>query len=484
MTVFVIFLILHGAATLLASGHIILYKREPAAAVMWLFMVATLPGLGITCYLIFGVNFHNRRLNRKIRSTFLVRQLLASQAWRKARAGHRAADVLHPVLTHCRVILDAMAQRAPVEGNAVEMLIGGAQTYRALFSAIRAATDHIHIQVYILASDELGRDLLSVLAERASHGVEVRVLYDSIGSSGISRRYLRDLSDAGIYAEAFGRLNPIRRGFQINFRNHRKNTIIDGRIAFTGGINLHAENSRRYCRQPRELHERLIRDYHFRVEGPVVGHLQEVFAEDWHFVTGQMLVDDRYYPPTASIGQAVCRVVTSGPGDDAQVIARTLFAAITAAQNEILIVSPYFFPDPAILVALQNAARSGIRVHVIVPVQSDHHVVTWAGRSLFLSLVESGVRVHLRRLPFIHSKAILVDRAWALVGSTNLDYRSLRLNFELNLEVVDSEFARELGETLDGEMRASSPVQRGELARAGSLRRFRDNFCALFAPIL
>lgn len=486
MTAEEILSLLHACAASIAGGHIILKKREPSTAVMWLFMVFTLPVLGVLFYAVFGVNLYDRRVTRKVKANFRIRRALAEQAWRGAVGGLRATDERYRVLARCHDLLDRLEQRPPVPGNTLEMLVGGATTYRALFDAIRQARDHIHIQVYILAGDEFGRDLLAALAERAAQGVEVRILYDAVGSIGIPGRFLGDLERAGIRVEAFGRMNPVRRGFQINFRNHRKNIIIDGTIGFTGGINLHAENSRRYCRQPRDLHERLIRDYHFRAEGPIVTQLQEVFVEDWFYASGEILTSARFFrlPDEPEAGTAVARVLTSGPGDDSEVIAKTLFAAITSAQREILIVSPYFYPTPAILEALAGAALAGIDVHLIVPVTSDHRFVTWAGQSLFPFLVKNGVKVHRRRLPFIHSKAVLIDRSWALVGSTNLDYRSLRLNFELNLEVVDREFAERLGRTLDGEIAESSLVHAEELKRLPALLRFRNNFCALFAPVL
>lgn len=479
-------LLIHGAAASIAGVHIILRKREPSAAVMWLFMVGTLPVLGVLFYVIFGVNLYDRRVTRKVKANFRVRRALAERAKRGAADELQAADDRYRVLARCHDLLVRLEQRPPVSGNSIEMLVGGTATYRALFAAIRQARDHIHIQVYILAGDEFGRDLLNVLAERAAQGIEVRVLYDAVGSIGIPRRFLNDLERAGIRVEAFGRMNPIRRGFQINFRNHRKNIIIDGKIGFTGGINLHAENSRRYCRQPHHLHERLIRDYHFRAEGPIVAQLQEVFVEDWFYASGEMLTSERYFrvSDTQDRGTVIARVLTSGPGDDSEVIAKTLFAAITSAQREILIVTPYFYPTPAILEAIANAALAGIDVHLIVPVTSDHRFVTWAGQSLFPFLVKNGVKVHRRRLPFIHSKAVLIDRSWAFVGSANLDYRSLLLNFELNLEVVDQEFAERLGRTLDGEIAESSLVRAEELKRLPTVVRFRNNFCALFAPVL
>lgn len=483
---------LHLLGAVIAAVHVILNKREPVGAVLWLFMVATLPGLGLLLYLVFGVSFYDRRASRMVKAKFRFRQELAQEAWRSRLGTLRAVDERYRVLSRCHDLLDRLGQRPPVGENHVDLLVGGANTYRALFAELKKAADHIHIEVYILAGDEFGRDLLAILAEKARAGVEVRVLYDAIGSIGIPGRFLADMERAGIRVEEFGRLNPIRRGFQINFRNHRKNIIIDGKVGFTGGINLHAENSRRYCRQPRDRYERLIRDYHFRVTGPVVNQLQEVFAEDWHYASGELLTEDRYFPPAAPASdagpgqgkRAVARVLTSGPGDDAEVISKALFAAISSARQEILIVSPYFYPVPSVLEALACASQAGIAVHIIVPAASDHQVVTWAGQSLFPYLLAHGVQVHLRRLPFIHSKAVLIDRAWALIGSTNLDYRSLRLNFELNLEIVDTELVAELGQTLEGEMRESALVTESMLARQGTLARFRNNFCALFAPIL
>lgn len=472
------------AAVLAVIFHILRYKREPVAAALWIFIVITFPFLGLALYLVFGINLVDRRVLRKVRAAVRLREEHRRGKWQEEiRASFHAED-RYRNLVRSHTLLANLHQRPLVLGNRLELLVGGSLTYREIFRACRAAQSSIHCEVYILADDEFGWELARLLAARRQAGLEVRVLYDALGSIGISDRFVDYLTDAGVAIAPFGHLNPVKRGFQINLRNHRKNLIIDGKIGFTGGINLHAENSKKYCRLPRDCQERLIHDYHFQVQGPVVSQLQEVFAEDWYAMTGEMLTDRKYFPAPECVDETVARVITSGPGDDEGVIAKTFFAALTSAREEVLMVTPYFYPDPALLSAIKSAALSGVKVTLILPRRSDHRAVGWAAESLFAELLAAGVRLHLRKPPFIHSKAMIIDRARALVGSANLDYRSLRLNYELNLEVIGGEFVARLDQQLRHELGQSQRIEAADLRRWHPARMLRNNLCALFAPVL
>lgn len=464
--------------------HLVTQRKEPIAKAFWIFFVITLPFFGLLCYLTFGVINVDRKMQKRIRRKLAVRTRFAADPGIQQQLKHYAADEHYRATVRCHELFERLSQRPAVSGNAVEMLISGQETYPRLLADIEAARHSVHIQSYILADDEFGQELGGLLASKARGGVEVRVLYDAIGSMHLSDSYVDFLAQAGVRVSPFGRINPIKRKFQINLRNHRKNAIIDGSIGYTGGLNLHAENSQRYCRQPRGYRSQLVHDYHFRVTGPVVAQLQEVFAEDWYAMTEEMLVEERYFPRLPTAGPVMARVITSGPGDDEQVIARVFFGAITSARKEIIIVTPYFYPDPAILEAIKNAALAGVAVHLILPLRSDHRIVSRAAYSLFPELADAGVHIYRRKLPFIHSKAMVIDRAWALVGSANLDYRSTRLNFELNLELADRVVVARLVRELHREMEQSKTVTAQKLRQWGFWHRFKNNLCALFAPIL
>lgn len=464
--------------------HLVSQRKEPIAKAFWIFFVITAPFIGLLCYAVFGVIGADRKMHQRIKNKLAVRRRFAADPGIQQQLRRYAADERYRATVRCHRLFERINHRPAISGNAVEMLIGGQETYPRLLADIESARHSVHIQSYILADDEFGQELGGLLASKARAGVEVRVLYDAIGSMHLTDSFLEFLARAGVRVTAFGHFNPIKRGFQLNLRNHRKNAVIDGLVGYTGGLNLHAENSRRYCRQPRGYRGQMVHDYHFRVSGPVVAQLQEVFAEDWYAMTEEMLVEERYFPFANASGPVMARVIASGPGDDEQVIARTYFGAITSAREEIIIVMPYFYPDPAILEAIKNSSLAGVAVHLILPLRSDHRIISRAACSLFPELVEAGVSIYRRKLPFIHSKAMVIDRAWALVGSANLDYRSLRLNFELNMELMDAAVVERLVQELLREMEQSKAVTAQTLKQWSFWHRFKNNFCALFAPLI
>ncbi len=468
------------------GAHVIIGHKEPIAKAFWIFLLISMPFIGALCYAVFGIISVNKRMQRRLGKRLAERNRWEScddiQRWQR----EFAADARYRSIVKCHALLLRLNQRPPVTGNTIEMHVGGGETYRRLLDDIAAANSSIHLETYILAADAFGRELAQALGEAARRGVEVRVLYDAIGSIGLSDRFVDGLNASGVRAEAYGHINPLKRRTQINLRNHRKVWVIDGRIGYAGGLNLHAENSPKYCRQPRGAKQKVapVHDYHFRCTGPVVAQLQEVFAEDWYMMTDETLIADRYFPAAVSCGNALMRVISAGPGAGDRVFSRTCFAAISAAEKEIIAVTPYFYPDSAILEAFKTAALAGVAVHLILPRRSDHRFVSRAAHSLFPELVAAGVKVYRRKFPFIHSKAMLIDRSWALVGSANLDARSLHLNYETNLEVVEDAFCARLRRELQQEMDQSQLVTAATLAQWGVVHRFKNNFCALFAPIL
>jgi len=475
------------ADVLCAGGvivHLVMQRKEPIAKAFWIFYVITVPFIGLLSYLLFGIIINNRRMKKRIKRRFAVRQKFDADAGISKFQADFTADERYRSVVRCHRLFARLNQRPTVEGNAVELLIAGQEAYPRLFKDIAEAQSSVHIQSYILADDEFGWELGGLLAARAKEGIEVRVLFDAVGSMHLSDTLLHFLRGEGVQIEPFGQLNPIKRGFQFNLRNHRKNAVIDGRIGYTGGLNLHAENSTRYCRQPRGCPTTLVHDYHFRILGPVVTQLQEVFAEDWFVMTEEMLVEDKYFPRAEAHGPVLARVIASGPDEQDQVMSRAYFGAITSAREEILMVTPYFYPDLAILEAIKTAALAGVAVHLILPVRSDHRVTSRAAYSLFPELHAAGVHVYRRPLPFIHGKAIIIDRSWAMVGSANLDYRSLRLNFELNLVLSGDEIIGRLTGELLAEIGKSQRVSTALLRQWGYVHQFKNNLCALFAPLL
>lgn len=479
----------HAAIGVALSLHVLLHKHRPVSAVLWLAIVWTFPFVGALVYLCFGID----QVERGGEAREACRKKLAEIA--PALPDHGAAG---------RPALAAPAQRPPPEaargvailgvtnahqgaperfgGNRVELLVDGDEFYPALSAAIAAATDSIHLQTFIIARDRTGRELVEQLAARARDGLAVRLLYDRFGSTYAHYSSMfRGARRAGVRIASISHASPLRGRFQVNLRNHRKLAVLDGRIGFTGGINIGDQNlSSRSGGAP-------IRDYHIRLEGPAVAELQLQFTADWSFASGEPaedLVLRRYFPPPAGAGHALVSVVPGGPYAGGQALTDLLFAAINAAERSLRIVTPYFVPNEPILQAIRAAARRGVDTRLVVPQLGNHWYVDYAARSLYTPLLESGVRIFERRPPFSHAKALLVDDAYAVLGSANLDYRSLHLNFETNVEVVEPAFLARLRTQIDSEL-AHSVEATLEAHRARSMpRRLAENFCYLFQPLL
>ena len=379
--------------------------------------------------------------------------------------------------------LSALSESFPLLGGneAVPYLTGDA-AFPPMLDAIRAARHHIHLQSFIIGDDPVGREFLDAVAERARAGVRCRVLYDRFASSGallrgLFRRYRRvpNLSFAG-----WTQSNLFRRQLQFNLRNHRKILVIDGETAFAGGINLHA-CSRTAGGVP------AIRDYHFRFRGPVVQELQYAFLRDWHVMTGEdpaLFLTGDYFRRLAPAGGVPARVVPSGPSSGKRVADDLFFAALNAARSRIFLITPYFLPGDDILRSLRMAALRGVRTDIVLPEKSNHIYTTWASRALYEDLLESGVRIHERRAPFIHAKALAVDGRLSVVGSANWDYRSLHSNYETCIVLHDADFTARLETMMHEDLAASRPVDLAAFSRRPVLYHYLENLCGLLTPLL
>jgi cardiolipin synthase len=364
-------------------------------------------------------------------------------------------------------------------GNNVRLLCDGTTTFPAMLEAIREARHHIHLQTFILGHDGIGRRFLDALAEKARQGIEVRVLVDRFGStravlSGLLRRY-RNVPHMQIVG--WTQANPLKRQFQINLRNHRKILIVDGQRAFCGGVNVHSQATE----------GGVIRDYHFMLSGPVTHELQYTFLRDWNFMTDEgpeRLLREAYFPHIPMQGDASVRLVNSGPTAEMEAVCDAFFMAISGARQHILLVTPYFVPNREILRALRAAALRGVDVRLIVPLKTNHVCAGLAGESLYGELMDAGVRIFLRPAPFMHAKACLVDDAFAIVGTANMDSRSLRLNYETNLVLYGDGIVNELKHSILDDLAVSSQLDPRAWDARPPVRRFIENAAALLAPVL
>jgi cardiolipin synthase A/B len=336
-----------------------------------------------------------------------------------------------------------------VMGNQVLLLQDGPDTYKAMLAAIAAATDHINMETYILDDDEIGKQFAQVLIDKQQSGVQVNLIRDSAGTLGTPEAFFQRLTDAGVHVLEYNPINPLqaRKEWSLNRRDHRKLLIVDGRVAFLGGINIssvYSGGSFGKILKPRADGGIVWRDTDLQIEGPVVADFQKLFMETWARQAGAPLAAKNYFPPQPIAGQQVVRAIGSSPEDPFSLIYATLLSAIHNAQSSIHITNAYFAPDPQLLTALEAAAQRGVDVQLILPGQTDSWLVFHAGRSYYTRLLKAGVNIHQRRGVILHSKTALIDGVWATVGSTNMDWRSFLHNQEVNAVVLGAEFGKQV----------------------------------------
>ncbi|MGU3668751.1 phospholipase D-like domain-containing protein [Methylobacterium sp. A49B] len=445
--------------------HALLRKRRVSVAVGWIGLAWLSPIFGTALYLTFGINRVSRRA-RRLRT--------------KPSDATQLPDTDDAVVPEALWPLDRAIRRITglpaFQGNTVRMFRNGDAAYPVMLEAIRSARTSIALSSYIFRNDATGGEFCDALVDAQGRGVQVRVIIDGIGGGYFRAPVYRRLTAAGVPAALFMHSAlPWRMPF-LNLRSHKKLLILDGRVAFTGGLNISHPN--RVALKP----EHPIRDTHFRLTGPVVEQLAAAFAADWAFVAGENLDGPPWFVDLEPDGPSVARAVTSGPDADVEKIEQVILQALACARRSVRFVTPYFLPDELVTGALAQAATRGITVDVVVPRVSDHPFIDWATRAHLDPLLRAGVRVWLDEPPFDHSKAMVVDDIWCFVGSANWDMRSFRLNFELNVEIIDAELAAELDRFIRGKMQAR--LSREDVAARALPVRLRDAGVRLLLPYL
>lgn len=465
---------LTGSLALLDIGLVVVIvawvltiKREPTSALAWCLLVIFVPVFGSMLFLLLGYQSVHAPLRRKRRraADFQTRPLLPGQP--EPTGGYEGLAGLA-----CRL------GAAPlVRGNAVELFHSGEPAYEAMLAAIRSATHHIHMEFFITRADESGRRFMTALAERARAGVQVRFVYDAVGSWGLSQNVLKILTDAGGNARPFLRLNPLRRRIQINLRNHRKILIVDGRIGFTGGLNIGDEYlGRNPFFGP-------WRDTFMCLAGPAVWGLQRVFTEDWLFCDEE-LSSDTYFPVVPDAGDASVQVAWSGPDQDIKAIREVYLAAIMRSRSRVWLSTPYFVPDAALFDALCLAARMGRDVRVLCPFRPDKWLPHLAGRYSWFELLRAGGKIYQYTNGFLHAKVLMIDDIWSSVGSTNFDNRSLHLNFEVTCLIESEAVQKELEEQFIRDFAVSIRLDANSYIHRPFVAKMAENACRLLSPVL
>ena len=459
-------------AALLASAHALLNKRDSRAATLWLGIIWFVPVLGAILYLSLGVN----RIRRRAVKLGVHKNFSRAVPENLGEPEHDGAEHLK----HIARVVSRVAAQPLTAGNKIEPLVNGDATFPAMLDAIESAKKSVSLCTYIFDNDASGQKFVAALERAVKRGVAVRLLVDAAGTRYSFPPITWKLRRTKI---PFARFLPASlftpwRVATINLRNHRKSLVVDGQIGFTGGINIRHGNV---------LGDRLkspVQDLHFRVEGPVAGELQEAFANDWAFTTGEILDGEIWFPELKESGDVIARVIPDGPDADFENARWTLLAALAEAQASVKIVTPYFLPDDALVTALNLASLRGVRVDIILPEKNNLPPVHWASRAMWWQVLERGCHVWLTPPPFDHSKLMIVDGHWVSFGSANWDARSLRLNFELNVECYGRDFAQEMEKVIKKKLHGAHEVTQAEVDNRSLPVKLLDAIARLFSPFL
>jgi cardiolipin synthase len=450
---------------------VVLQRRESGATLAWVLVIVLIPFLGLLSFWLFGTTplYLRRRKRRKLEAT-LAPDLERVQLHLNTR------QQLEGVAPSLLTLANRLDDTGLLSGNAVEVMRDGGRVFSALEKAFDAATQHIHLLYYIWEPDYTGERLRDALVRAARRGVKVRLLLDDVGSRQAKPAFFTPLLLAGGQVERFLKVNILSRHLNLNSRNHRKVVVVDGRIAFTGGMNVGDVYAGRG--EPWQ-------DLHARIEGPVAHALQEVFCQDWYHATRENLVSNAYFPVIAAEGNICAQFLASGPADARwQAIHTVLFAAMNLATQRIWIETPYFVPDRPIAMALQTAALRGVDVRLLLPGHSDHPLVLYAGRSFIDDLLAAGARVFELHSAMPHAKAVMIDGVFATLGSANMDQRSFRLNFEGNIFFYGPEIAEKLELHFLGLCANAREVTEQQRSKLKKHQKLLESTARILSPLL
>ncbi len=458
------------------SCHAILHKRDSHAALAWVGLIWFVPLVGPFLYLLLGINRIQRRA-RSIRRGVWQAEDAAAKAAGEFAAADGVASGDHTGLGALARLVRDVTGHPLLAGNSVVPLRRDS-AYPAMLGAIDGAQRSVTLTTYIFDNDRAGRTFLEALARAVARGVAVRVIVDGLGARYSWPSIVNKLRRAQIpVAKFLPKILPRALPYA-NLRNHRKILVVDGRMGFAGGMNIREG----HCAEAGTANP--IEDLHFRLVGPVVAQLQEVFAEDWAFCTDERLEGDRWFPLLQPAGPVLARGIPDGPDEDFEKLRLTLLGALACAQSSVRIVTPYFLPDAGLISSLNVAAMRGVEVDILLPEATNLRLVQWACRALLWQVLERGCRVWLLPPPFDHSKLMLVDGQWTLLGSTNWDPRSLRLNFEFNVECYDASLAQTLEALVREKLAAARRLTLAEVDGRSLPVRLRDGAARLVSPYL
>ncbi len=466
---------------IIAVFIIILDNRPPEVSISWIMLIIFFPVLGLMTFIMFGVNWKKTKLTKQSPDTIFTKNLENILKNQKHFLNKRvtADESENDKYKLMNLLLNSNSSILTLKNNC-SIYNTGEEFFTALFSDLNNAKTSIHLEFFIWTSDRIGQKLKDILIRKASEGVEIRLLFDGVGSFGrISYRYKRELRKAGIKYKYYLDLAAPLAILKINYCNHRKIAVIDGEIAYTGGMNVGDE----YITGGSRFES--WKDTQIRLTGESVSIFQTVFLVDWYNSGDKLLIDRKYFPENAiTAAEMPVQVATSGADSKWDSIQQMYFMMITNANKEIYIQTPYFIPDQSIMTALETAALSGISVNILMTGIPDKLIPFWAAHTYYEPLLNAGVNIFLYKKGFMHSKIVIVDGNMVSIGSCNLDMRSFHINYEINALIYDSEIAGEMIVSFYRDLEFSETVTREYLDKTGIFRKFRNSAIRILSPVM
>ncbi|TCO71390.1 cardiolipin synthase [Marinisporobacter balticus] len=455
-------------------------NKNPSKTIAWILILVLIPIVGFILYLFMGQNVRKKKIfkNKETRDFPYFEQIanIQKEAIKDNALFKDSESFVKKRLIH--LILNS-AKTPFTVNNQLNVLTNGNETFASIITSLKSARHHIHLEYFIIKEDHIGTIIKNLLMKKAREGIEVRVIYDSVGSWRLSKNYLQEMQNSGVEIHAFSPVVFPLLSRKLNYRNHRKIIVIDGKIGFLGGLNIGDE----YLGKDPNLG--FWRDSHLKVEGEAVYGVQNIFLMDWLFVSKQEIDFNHFYFPKLSYyGEQLIQITASGPYSDWESIMQAYFSTISSAEDRIWINTPYLVPGESIMMALKTAALSGVDVRIILPDKPDHQTVFWASMSNVEELLEAGVKVYRYKKGFIHAKVLLVDGVAASVGTANLDIRSFQINFEINAFIYEPSIIEDLERNFLIDVADSEEIQLEFYLKRPLLNKVKESISRLFSPLL
>ncbi len=471
---------LYGITVLSIALMLILENRNPIKSISWILVIILFPIVGLVFYIFFGQNLRKKKIISR-KSIKEVEYINGYYDKLKQRFDIRSVQ-LHPDIEDKRNLVSLLYKSNHAlftSNNSISVLNSGKHTFERIIIALESAQEFIHLEFYIFANDEIGRKIADVLKRKAQAGIEVRVIVDDVGSWELKQSFFKGMEDAGVQIFPFLKVRFPFFTSKINYRNHRKILVIDGRIGFMGGYNI----ADRYING----HEKIggvWRDTHLEIKGSAINSLQSVFILDWYFVSQQSIKDKRYFPEHETEGDVAMQIISSSPDHDWKTIEQAFFMAISGAKKSVYLTTPYFLPTDSIRMALRTVALSGVDVKLIIPGKSDAYMTQASSRSYLRDMLEAGVQIYFYRKGFMHGKTIMVDGVISSVGSANLDFRSFDYNFEITSIIYNQEVTKALELDFEEDLKNSDQIILREWKKRPFIHKVGQSFARLFSPLL